>query len=539
MKSVSNIGDNCNIKKNLEKLIESCGFEDSYLEYEMSAFIFYIEKYPDIISEYSEKIFRAYLKCFENIYFLCNKQILAKENNCYYFYMKKLLGRIISKEKIFDLFFLLFKNNNNILDDSNLKFLAFCISGHDVIQCYIKSGRGFNAIQTKILMKSISENPFYDLGLSLISIINDNDSFEYNEELLEYASYIPIVNYVKRYMNIWLCSDVTTETIEKKYIINSKSFNNLLAYFDDIELLNKIYDKICDLHFDFIIDEKSLEHACKSYNIQNISFILNNKILPNKKSIEICINIHQILNSLSNLPSTKELFKKEYYQQYKILKFDDNDNDVFLYCEIDKFNNTSNYQNPLLLRKINQKSFVEIKEILKLFEKYGYIYTNDDLLIAIQNRIHFDNFNFDNFNDTRFLNQYINTCRKNSYYPYLTNKKYPKPNKLCLYNECKKNGNTKLIKRLCEDCSIDPDIECLKLACSVDNNMFTIKYLIEKKNISPNIDCIKNNIALFNKINKNNIFEQNDNKKIKEIVFLYGNNISQYIFSKLSANKSL
>jgi hypothetical protein len=488
------------MRENIRKLIETCFKEKFHLDYEMSTFIFFLEKYSDIIFEYSEQIFCAYVKYFENIYIICNKKSSVDENNNYYFYLKNLLGKIVSTEKINDLFSILFKNKNNEINCKNIRYFAISNSGHDILQCYIKLGGVFNEIETKIFMESISENPIYDLSNSMINIINKNDVFEYTDELLEYAAYLQINEYVKRYL-------------KKGKKITQKCVNFLLTYSNDYELCNEFINN------NYILDNDTLKYAVMSKNIKIITMILNNKILPNKNSFQ---NIFK---------SNNKYIDKEYSHKLKIFKFDD-ENEIFLYSEIDCYNNNFDNRIPIVIRKIKKDMFSDVYEIVDLFFKYGYRYTQEDLLLAIENNYHFDKIDF-KFDDD-FLIKYHEMCMKTSYYPYIYNKMYPKPDKKCLYYECKKKSNIKIIKQLCK--YVDPDMECLRLSTMVNNNLNVVKFFVEKKKIIPNIEYIKTHfISTTKNFNLNDFF--NDNKfvevKFNDLLFSCENSTIKYLLSKI------
>jgi hypothetical protein len=489
------------IRENIKCLINGCNKGNSYFDYEMNMFIFFVDKYSDIIYEYSEEIFLAYVKYFENLYKLCSKNTLISDNNNYYFYLKNLHSRLASEEKINNLFSLLFKNKKNIIDKTNIAFFSFAISGHDIIKCYICLGGKFDEIETKIMMNSIAENPILDLGNSLISIFNDNDVFFYNNYLLEYASYIGINNYIKRYIkkNQNICS------------VSKKCLHDILMFSNDLDL--------CNILIDFY-DNDCLEFACKSQNANIIILLLNNKMIPDKKLFELLLKYENESNKINEQLSFK----------LKIFEID-NENEYFLYSEFDKFNI---HRNSLLIRKIKKEQYYSIQEIVTLFEKYRYNYTNDDYLLSINNKILISSNNFDNQNEI-YIREFLDLCSKNSFYPFFQDKMYPKPDKKCLYIECSKKNNIKIIKKLTENL-VDPDIKCLEIACGVNNNIGVIKYFIEKKNILPDIECIKINLKLccgledFDKDFK-------DLKNINNLILFYGNHITKYLYQKYISNK--
>ncbi len=483
------------IRENIKCLINGCNKGNSYFDYEMNMFIFFVEKYSDIIYEYSEEIFLAYVKYFENLYSLCIKNIFINDNNNYFFYLKNLHSRLVSQEKINNLFSLLFKNKKNTIDKTNISFFSFAVSGHDIMKCYICSGGKFDETATILIMNSIAENPILDLGNSLISIINDNDVFFYNNYLLEYASYIGINNYVKRY----ICDN-------KNSSLSVECLHNILLYSNDIDLCNMLQD---------YFDNDCLEFACRSKNIDIIALLLNNKIIPNKKLFEILIK------------SDNEPNKFNEQLSYKLKIFEiDNEKEYFLYSEFDKFNIQSK---SLLIRKIKKEQYYSIQEISALFEKYGYVYTDDDYLLSVTNKILISSHYFYDLtcNET-YIRKFLDICAQNSFYPFFEDRGYPKPDQKCLYIECGKKNNIKIIKQLVEN-FVNFDIECLRISCGVNNNLSVIKYFIEKKNILPDIECVKNSLKLCCQ------FEHFNN--LHNLVLFYGNHVTKYLYQKYVSNK--
>lgn len=478
------------IKDDIKCLINGCNKGSFYLDYETDMFIFFVEKYSNIVYEYSEEIFLVYVKYFKNLCELYSKNTYIDNDH---FYLKNLHRRFASKEKIYDLFGFLFKNKKNTIDRTNIEFFSSAISGHDIIKCYICLGGNFNEIETNMMMTSIAKNPIWDLSDSLISIINNNDVFSYNDHLLEYASYIGINNYIKRYIlkNHGDC------------YLSKKCLYNIMMYSNDVDLCNMLID-----HF----NNDHLEFACKSQNINIISLILNSKIMPNKKLFESILKQNDDLDK----------FNENLAHRLKIFDIDD-EKEYFLYHEFDKFNLDGK---SLLIRKIKKEEYYSIQEIITMFEKYGYRYnyTFFDYLLAVKNKILIDPCNFNNESEI-CIREFLDACASNSFYPFFQDKRYPKPDIKCLYIECGKKSNTKVIKLLTEHLIV-PDVKCLEIACSIGDNS-VIKYFVEKKNISPNLGCIKNNLKLYcefeDSIDINGIFN---------LIINYGGDMTKYLHQK-------
>jgi hypothetical protein len=491
------------IRKNIKCVIDGSNTGNSYFNYETNTFIFFVEKYSNIVYEYSEDIFLVYVKYFENLYNMCKKRSCI-DNNTSSYYLKNLGSKIISPDKLKKLFYTLFRNPKNTINKENLKYFAFANSGHDIIKCYIEMKKKFSQVETMIFMNCISENPVWELSESLVSIINTYNAFAYNKNLLMYASYIPLNGYIKRYTN---------KNKKNQAMLSEESKKNILMYSNDIELCNNIID---------YINNDYLEFACKSKNIKIIKSVLDAKIIPNNELFEKFINFDSY---------GSEKIDENSSEKFKIFDVDDNE-EVFLYSELDQFNSKKE-KNPLLIRKIKKEEYGSTQEIVYLLEKYGITYIKPNYTLAIKHQIFITPFN-EEFTDEQFKEEILNFCSEAGYYPHFENDKYPKPDKFCLYRECGKKNNLKLIKQLV-DSSVEPDIECLRIVCSLNyNNMNTIKYFIEKKNIPPDIQCIKNNLRIKN--NDLKFIDNIDNDNLRKCVESHGTPIIKYLYEKYCNN---
>jgi hypothetical protein len=499
------------IRRNIKCVIDGSNKGNSYFDYETDTFIFFVEKYSDIVYEYSEEIFLVYVKFFENLYNMCSRKKNHIDDNSFSYYVKNLKEKIISDDKINSLFTILFKNPKNIINKDNIKYFAFSSSGHSVINCYIENKTKcnkkfcFNEVETMIFMNCISENPIWVLSESLINIVNKYDIFSYNDNLLIYASYIPLNNYIKRYIEK-----------NKKKKFTDRIMQNILMYSNELELCNEIIDSLTNDY---------LEFACKSKNIKIIKNMLDTKIIPDNNIFEKILRF-----------GCDESNRFDENNSYKFKIFDVNsENEIFLYSELDQYYSKKD-KNPLLIRKILKNDFCSNQDIIQLLEKYGISYTKNDFLLSINYRILLTPINFDTtMGDDKFREEFLNTCSENSFYPYFDNNKYPKPDKTCLYRECNKKNNLKIIKRLV-DSVVEPDLECLRIVSNLNyNNLNTIKFFIEKKNIRPDILCIKN--SLRNMINDNKLLDNINENNINKFVESYGNTITKYLYENLHKNQ--
>jgi len=419
------------LKKSVNILINNLLKNNTYIEYETINFISLINKYPNDICKYREQIYLTYMQVFKNIHESCMQ--LRKKTNCfkiynigYYYYLWQSLNNYIIKERLNILFNFIFNNKQNLT--INVQYLISTMTGHDIIRCYIKNNGVFNIEQTMILMNSISLNNIDELRCSMINIIEENDVFAITDDLIEYATFIPLNKYIYR-------------CITKNYKINQKSFYNIIRYSNDIELCkigNNMGNKI---------DIKCLENACYSKNKKILEFVLNYKIIPNQKCCEI-------------------IFEFEHFHNFE-------NQNIYLYQEQDIYHiNVPFYV--YLLRTISKEDYYNSKELINILCEYGYILSKEDFLLALKNKVLIEQFQI-NVNDTEFMKLYYNICTSTSFYPYFINKNFPIPTIECLYNECNKKGNLKIIKLLCN--IIKPDLKCLEIAKNIKKNVLTIKYL--------------------------------------------------------------
>jgi hypothetical protein len=491
------------IRENIKCIIDGCNKSFAYFDYEMNMFIFFVEKYSNIIYEYSEEIFFIFAKYFENLYKIFMKSSCENfyDNNNYNYCLKYLSSILIPKEKIYNLFEVLFRNKKNIIDDKNICYYSFAMTGHDIIKCYISSGGKFNENETKNIMHIITLTPDDNIGKSIIEIVNNNDVFAYNDYLLEYSAFLCINEYIKRY-------------IIKNNKLPKKCIENILIYSNDTELCLMIID---------YFDDECLIHALKSKNFNIIKLILDNKILINNKK--------NLLEYLFYFDINAKKIDEKTSDKIKIFEIDKNE--LFLFSEIDFYQNKNQNIIPLVIRKIEQKNYHSIQEINELLEKYGYGYTMDDYLIAVQNGIFISPKNLD-YNNDEYYKKILLMCSQKSFYPYLLDNKYPRPTMDCLFVECGKKNNIRVIKQLVEVILIQPNIKCLQIACSINNNLNVIKYFVEKKSIKPDIICIKNSIISNNKINIIHI----DDNILKNMNIIYNNNITDYLYKKYNNKKN-
>jgi hypothetical protein len=495
------------IEKNIQNIINKFNKNALHIDYETSIFMIYIKKYPSIIKKYSKKIFNLYIDYFKYLYNLINKCLYIDFEFNFNSIIKYVINNILKVEDIDILFKILFQNNNNKLDENNIKYLTYFASGHIIIKCYINNGHIFTNNMTKIIIKCIGIVPVYKIAESLISIIDNYDVFAYDEELLEYASYIPLIKYCERCLN-------------KYDYMNDKIIYNIIAYSNDINLCSLI------IHKKQSIDKYILYQSLKSRNKNIIQIILNHKIYLDQSIFNFIIYLI--------------LYDKKQDNTYKLKYFDINRENYFLYTEIDKYNCDNNIYPSTLLRKIDFNDYLSYTNMFKLIGEYGFIFTFDNFLIALKYNILINMEN--DWTNVNNINKFLDVCSDISYYPYFENTKYPKPNYRCLIKECQKKNNLKIIKKIynCMDKTINKiDLNLLRLSCLINNDINIIKFFVETKKIMPDIICIQNNIKLL-QINKfieiNNEDKNIDNINLQKLILCHGNNITKYLYGYLVKN---
>lgn len=467
------------IRKNIIQTLEN--IKKSYeIDCEIHNITFFLEKYSDLFFEYSEHIFSSFMTFFKKIAF-CDKNAENRDK----FYLKYCEKECVQDKLINIIFSYFFKEKNYLLCEENIGYLCRCLSGIRIINIYLYFGGKFSKNETKIIFDEIGKSIIYNLYIALKNTVNNNiNSFYYDKELIEYASFIPVINYTFNY-------------IKKKKNITNNTINNLLSYSQN----NEIYDYILE---NFELSDDMLFSVCKSLNINLIIKFLNKKININNNIITKILTFYDNKNTKNTKFINFKSNKLVYFENYE--------------------NTNCNFVRIININEIT-KYYEIIKYISNLFINYGYYLDNGDIVKFFENGIIIEKINHINFNNET-KRKFLDLCVKKNNYPYFINDKYPPPDILCLYEECKKKTNLNTIKKICEEI-IEPNIECLKIACSLDNNMSVLKYFIDKKKIVPNIECIKNSIK--NEINNDLLRDEN---KFINYMLNNGSCMTKYLCSK-------
>jgi hypothetical protein len=204
----------------------------------------------------------------------------------------------------------------------------------------------------------------------------------------------------------------------------------------------------------------NLIKACQNNNKEDMSNILNDKILPNNESL-------------------KSLFHKYINYYYNNNNNDDDNND-----------NNDNYDLESLKKKYSKLYEIksEIKEqCINLLQMFGYVPSKNDVLLTIYFKVKISNIEISYFNDDVFLQKMKMVCDYVSFFPY----DQIKPDESSLINILNtKKVRLVFVKNFIKKYNIIPTILSLKTACKHLQNQAIVNYLITTYNIEPDFDCI-------------------------------------------------
>ena len=184
---------------------------------------------------------------------------------------------------------------------------------------------------------------------------------------------------------------------------------------------------------DLILDSDYLIASCYYRKIDLIEYFLNNKI-------EID---HLCLKALYSILLTKDILKI---------------NDSFM-----------NYFNLQYKKNIDIETSLKI---IKIFQKYNYIFTYEDASFLVKHHVEIPS--FEKYNIV-IDNAFINLCEINNFYPNYGDDKITKIKGLKLFDSY---FNVTELKHQLSQINFKPTRECLYKACAKQNNTSVIKYLI-------------------------------------------------------------
>lgn len=392
----------------------------SYVEYETSLLTEYIDARPYTMSVYSKMIFDECIEYFE-------RQKIGRDAK-----------RIAPKDKLIKLFNFLFKNTDNKIN--NISKLVYFSSGCDIIESYVHNRGTFGEDATRMLMQAIGNSLNPEITDTIIQLFNEHDVFAFTEDLVEYAAYIPLNKYVYR-------------AIEQNTKITKECYYNIIKYSNDVELCQKVVE------IGLALDSVCLNYAFESKNKDIITYVLNNKVKPKSDVFRAIFYKRE--------PDIQNAYK---FKEHNI----DPNEYVYLYFESDKYNDTG-----CLMRVTYRDKYTTIDNMISILEQSGYKFSYDDFFTCLENGVLLGSFDFD-FGDSEMISKYTNICARIGFYPYFVNKKkYPMPTVDCLYKECGKKNNMKIIKQLvqCLKLSGTELFNAKKIANDVKNNHHVIKFL--------------------------------------------------------------
>ena len=338
------------------------------------------------------------------------------------------------------------KKADNYMIERHGKFAQLCSERcrfQDLIELFLKYHD--NNILKEILNFNLSDDNF---NLLTTRIKSDEDI-----GMIIMNNYFEKLDVIPVEMLEGLKIDYDTLKIICKKNKDDKAF--MFAFSQKIPIYNDLLDIVVDnnnlkrlkllVNYGYVLNNEHIDMSCKNLNIDIIKYILDHNVIPSQK----CINF--LLNGC-------KIARKE----YKIKNM----------VEIDNI----------------------LTKIVELLVDSHYVLTYDDIHEITKKGYKINNIQKYNIS---FKNSFTDLCCDLGYFPYDQHEIGVKFSLSQLQNECSKNDNIKVIKRMIEVYGIVPDILCLENAYRVKYNCETVKYLIEICNIPPTIKCLKNYVESF------------------------------------------
>jgi hypothetical protein len=259
-------------------------------------------------------IFESLATFFKKLNMRIMKSHIANKNND--FYKKNCLEKISCYTMMQTLFEQIFQNIDIVPEPIILNLihqLMYTCTGHNILNIFISFRKSFTQNETLSIFKTVSSSIIEINNLISLYISNNIDKFFCSVELMEYASFIPIVQYVEQ--NI------------KNIVLSKEIFNNIILYSNNIELCKYIIENNAEY-----IDNECMNLCLKSRNKHIILLFYNLKIQYNY--------------------NTKKLSNP--------IEFDENNN-IILYTEKHK------YIDATLIRTIKKEDFCSDKQLKQIF----------------------------------------------------------------------------------------------------------------------------------------------------------------------------
>jgi hypothetical protein len=377
---------------------------------------------------------------------------------------------------------------DEVINNVNLKYRDINTSVNELVK------HNFSLEKLKFLCKIKPLKKYEIFFFNKIKETWGFEVFDNNDTAISCMFKSPNFNLISKYL-INLGKNITENAI-----INAVSNNNF-------EIAKHHFEKN---HLELKIEY--LELACKFCSIDDIKFLLQNKIVPNKKCFEFCLNRTKNNNYYLNKNSDSEI------------EYDDDDfGHVLKKYSFNTKNNT--IENP----NIKPKEIKDV-EILNVLCNYGYALTQSDFCEILKQGIYIKNLNLYNLE----LNEEVtNICNKICFFPYQEIKLNFEG-----YKKIIANINFKELKSIDNFFKIKSNLECLNtLLISQNYNFDVIQYYIQHHNIIPDMEslgvALKNKDLdvsnfIFNEIdkhekNKKKNDDKNYDEKINDFLITYCN----------------
>jgi hypothetical protein len=157
-----------------------------------------------------------------------------------------------------------------------------------------------------------------------------------------------------------------------------------------------------------------------------------------------------------------------------------------------------------VLEKVNENNINHKKDVLNMFNHFGYIPSKNDILLMAKYNIESIRFTESFLDDENFKKEIDDIFYETGYFMYgikpslkyfkkfLKSSKYNENAKdnYCYGHKSLKCPNLSKVKKFVEDNNIIPDLECLKIVCGLPLSGDVVRYFIEELKIEPDFDCI-------------------------------------------------
>jgi len=281
-----------------------------------------------------------------------------------------------------------------------------------------------------------------------------------------------------------LACQLKFESLIRKFIKQKFKLTHECCY--DVIMLNNLeLFKLSIIITGCKFDTKLLEHACYYNSLDIIKYLLNNKLLPNKKCFQNLIIGNLEKHQYFTVPTlTKEKYESLTIAQKREMPM--------VYDTIYKYRDYFGRHHFKKMIGSNDYRTQVVSDCIDLLIQYNYKLTQEDIINCIKTHVKISNLDHINIkSSSEILDAYIT-------YNFPISKKIIKnisSNINELINACQ-NSSLTIVRQLIKK-GIIPTQECLRVACSRKTNLPMIRFLIEKHNLIPDEKCIKEIICLI------------------------------------------